>query len=171
MSKLLHTLELIRGQLDTYFQNADPRQEEWVVLANLVDPSGQPNSGANDRVVLFLAGITRETTVSTYQRTVPVADQTYAVVTPPLYVDLHLLVYANFYDRKYPVGLAMISGVLSFFQQYPYFNHQNLPDLDPSIEQLTFEIVNLGPHELAQVMALAGLFPARSWTAAETSTV
>ena len=38
-----------------------------------------------------------------------------------------------------------------------YFNHQNLPDLDPSIEQLTFEIVNLGPHELAQVMALAGV--------------
>lgn len=157
MSKILTTLELVRRQLDTYFKNADPRADDWVVLSNLVDADGRAYEGARDRVVLFLANITHETTISTFQRTVPANADTYAATTPPIYVDLHLMFYANFSERNYPVGLAMISGTISFFQQNPWFNHQNLPDLDPTIDKLLFQMSNLGPYELNQLMGIAGV--------------
>lgn len=157
MSKILDTLELIRGELNAYFHNADPRDDDWVILSNLTEPDGRPYHGAQDRVVMFLANITHETSISTFRPTRRTSDETYAVVTPPLYVNLHLLCVANFFGTRYPAGLAAISGTISFFQQNPYFDHHTLPDLDPSIEKLTFEMVNLGPHELHQLMGLAGV--------------
>ncbi len=157
MSKILDTLELVRRELDEYFHNAEPRVDDWVRLSNLVEPDGAPFAGANDCVVLFLYNITHETAISTFRPTKPVSDHVYDRVTPPLYVNLHLLCFANFHGKGYDAALAAISGVLSYFQQNPIFDHQNQPDLDPSIEKLSFQMENLGPHELNQLMSLAGV--------------
>lgn len=157
MSKILDTLELVRRELNAFFQNASPRSDDWVRLCNLVDADGAPFVGARDALVLFLYNITHETTIGTFRPNVPSSQQMYDRVTPPLYVNLHLLCFANFQGKSYDGGLAAISTTLSFFQQNPTFDHQSRPDLDPSIEKLTFQMENLGPNDLHQVMSLAGV--------------
>jgi Pvc16 N-terminal domain len=156
MSEIRGTLELIRRRLNQFIHGADPRVDQWVILANLVDQNGTPNEAAKDKIVMFLANIQREVTISTYNPNVPTASGTYAVVAPPLYVDLFLLFYANFYDHTYHQGLGAISRTISFFQQNPRFTHANLPGLDPEIEKLYFEMVNLEPVELNYLMGLTG---------------
>ncbi len=154
MSLIYHTLKLVRQKMNEFFANQYPRSEDWVILANIVDTDGNAFEDAKNKIVMVLANIQHETIVSTYTRTVPVKGDLYAVVTPPLYIDLFLLYYANFSDRNYGEGLTMISETISFFQQNPTFTHDTLPDLDASIEKLTFEMVNLAVSDLNYLMGM-----------------
>lgn len=150
------TLELIRQKLNEFFRNADPKEDDWVILSNVADHEGHPYDEAKDKLVMYLANIQHETVISTYSRTTPVKGDQYAIVAPPLYIDLYVLFLANFYNKNYREGLGIISRTISFFQQSPVFTRDSLPGLDPVIEKLTFEMFNLDLTALNHLMGLMG---------------
>ena len=146
------TLELIRRKLDEDLIKAGSRNDEWVVLSNIVDHEGNPYEGARDKVVMLLTNIQHETAI----RNLPPASGLQNMVSPPLHVDLFVLFLANFQDENYPAGLGMISRTISFFQQSPVLTHDNLPGLDPAIDKLTVELQNLNLEELQSLMVMIG---------------
>ena len=75
---------------------------------------------------------------------------------PPLYVNLHVLFYANFSGKQYHVALDAISSTISFFQQNPVFHQDNSPTLDRQIDKLSFEFSNLDFAEMSQLMGMIG---------------
>lgn len=156
MSEIRGTLEQIRKRLNEFLWTASPRHDDWVILSNIVDQNGQPYEEAQEKVVMFLAGIQKEIAVSTYNPNVAVAGNRYAVVAPPLYIDLFILFYANFAGKNYAEGLSAISRTITFFQQNLWFTHDNLPGLDPRIDKLTFEMTNLDPTDLNYLLGLTG---------------
>ena len=156
MSEIRGTLEQVRKRLNEFLWTASPRQDDWVILSDIVDQSGQPIQEAQEKVVMFLAGIQKETAVSTYNPNVPVAGNRYAVVAPPLYIDLFILFYANFSGKNYAEGLSAIQRTITFFQQNLWFTHDNLPGLDARIDKLTFEMTNLDPTDLNYILGLTG---------------
>ena len=105
---------------------------------------------------MFLANIQKEVTISTHNPNAAVAGGGYAAVAPPLYIDLFLLFYANFYDNRYAQGLGAISKTISFFQQNPWMTASKLPGLDVAVEKLSFELTNLEPVELNYLLGLTG---------------
>jgi hypothetical protein len=161
MAVIQTTLELIRNRLNDALQAADTRRDDWVILSNIVDQNGQPFPNAQDKIVMCLASIQSEQIISADQRTssaetARAEKQQFAVVAPPLYIDLYLLFYANFADRNYPQGLGLISRTISFFQQSPWFTRDNLPSLDPVIDKLTFEFFNLDLQTQSRLMESLG---------------
>ena len=156
MGNIQTTLELIRQKLNESFRNADPRNEDWIILSNIVDQEGQAYEQAKDKVVMFLANIQYETIISTYNPTASTQSNQYALITPPLYIDLFVLFFANFNDKNYPEGLGVISKTIGFFQQNPWFTRDNLPGLDDEIDKLTFEMVNLEMTDLNYLMGMIG---------------
>lgn len=151
------TLELIRGVLEQALKNALPRTEPWISLSNALDNDGRAYKGAENRVVMFLANITRENVISTYRPSVRSDDgQGYIAVAPPLHIDLHLLFYANFQNEHYRTALKVTSWILSYFQRNPRFDHDTLPGLDPEITQLTFDLQSLDTTDLSYLMGLLG---------------
>jgi len=157
VSDIRATLEAVRQRLNEFIHAAEPRTEEWAVLSNLVDPEGKAYDGARNRLVMFLANVQKETIVSTTTGTVPVGDNQYAMVAPTLYIDLYVLLFANFYDAQYAEGLKVLSLGISFFQQNPWFTPSTLPGLPPEVDRLTFEMANLEPLGLSYVMGIAGV--------------
>lgn len=156
MSDIRQTLEAVRVRMNEFIRAAEPRTEDWVVLSNLVDPDGKAVESTRGKLVMFLAGIQKESMVSTYNGAVPSGDG-FAIVPPPLYVDLYVLLLANFYDANYADGLGMISLAISFFQQYPSFTPATLPDLPPDVDRLSWEMTNLDPLNLSYLMGIAGV--------------
>lgn len=157
MDLIRTVLDLIRQKLNENLLNTDPRPDDWVVLANIVDHDGVPYAVAKDKLVMVLANIKHETIISTYSPTVRSKTASYANVTPPLYIDLFILFYANFYDENYRHGLSMISRTISFFQQNPLFTNATLPDLPPAMDKLTLEITSLDLLELNYLMGMLGV--------------
>lgn len=157
MSDIRLTLELVRRRLNEFIRAEEPRGEDWVVLSNLVSPDGKPEEGAANRLVMFLAGIQKETMVSTYTAAVPSGDNQFTIRPPPLYVNLYVLLMANFYGGNYAEGLGMITQGIRFFQQYPAFTHDSLPGLPEDVERLTWDMANLDPVNLNYILGLAGV--------------
>lgn len=156
MSDIRGTLEAVRQRLNEYLQGAEPRPEEWVVLSNLVDPEGKSYDGARNRLVMFLANVQKETVISTSRGIAPAGDNHYALVAPPLYVNLYVLVLANFYDAAYTEGLRVLSLAIAFFQQNPSFTPSTLPALPPGVDRLTWDMESLDPAALSYVVGLTG---------------
>ncbi len=155
---LIHkTLELVRQRLNSYFQAADPLPEDWIVLSNIIDQDGKVFDHARNKVVMFLANIQQDTTISTWRPAAPISPDRYGIMQPPIYINLFVLFYANFSDRNYPQSLETISRTIEFFQQNPYFDRQNLPDLPEPIDKLAFEFTNLDSTGLNYLMGLAGV--------------
>jgi hypothetical protein len=157
VSDIRATLEAVLQRLNEFLQATARRPEAWAVLSNLVDPEGKPYDGARNRLVMFLANVQKEISVGTAGDSLPVSGSQSAVVPPLLYVDLYVLVLANFYDADYADGLGILSLAIGFFQQNPAFTPATLPGLPPGVDRLSFEMVNLEAADLSHVMGIAGV--------------
>jgi hypothetical protein len=148
-NKIQTTLEKVRNALDGALQRAMPREDSWVALTSFVNDNGEANVEARDKIVMFVANIQRETTEfhNHHADTAP----------PPLYVDLSVMLVANFGPDNYAEGLGAISRTISYFQQHPVFDQANLPGLDPAVGRLTFELSNMTIPEVNDLITLAGI--------------
>lgn len=157
MEIIANTLELIRGRLNQSIQNLDSRNEDWVILSNLVDVEGRPYEAAANKIVMCLTSVADEKVISTYNPNVRGRDGDYGQVSPPLYVDLYIAFIANFQNQAYRESLVALGRTISYFQQNPWFSPQNLPGLDPVIDKLNLEFVNLDPVDINYVMGMLGI--------------
>ena len=155
MSDIRNVLEVICRQANEYLLNIHSRNDDWVVLSSIVDHNGRVNEFIKDKVVMTVYNITRENMISTYTPARPGGDA-FAIVSPPIYINLHLMFMANFSERNYAEGLAAISVLISFFQQRPYFTPSDTPELKPGIDKLTLEMENLTPVDVNYVMGILG---------------
>jgi hypothetical protein len=161
MDSIRNVLETIKRCLESYLQNLDRRADDWVALTSIVDHDGALNPNVRDKVVMCLFNVTRETTISSFQAAQPAAagvpaSAGMAVVSPPLYIDLHLLFMANFPEQTYPDGLSALSRVIGFFQQNATLTPDTAPGLSPDIPRITLDFENLGPVDVNYVMGMLG---------------
>ncbi|MBK8251175.1 MAG: DUF4255 domain-containing protein [Polyangiaceae bacterium] len=157
MSAIATTLRLIRDKLNEQFKAADPSYpDDWVILSNIINPDGSEAERTADKIVMTLAGIEQDTTVATWNRTVPSGSNQFGIVTPAVNVNLLVLFYANFYGKNYEMGLRLIAGTISFFQQNPWFNHASLVGLDPVIDKIAIELNNLDTTQTNYLVGMMG---------------
>jgi hypothetical protein len=157
MAAIDSTLELVRSKLNDTLRRIDPRNDDWVILSNIVDQTGRPFEGAQNKVVLLLANMQEEPAAGGHPQRVPVETERVGAVHVPLYIDLSVLFYANFEQKNYVEGLRMISHTIAFFQQNPIFTHDNAPELDPSIDRLRFEFTSLDLTSLNSLLGNLGV--------------
>jgi hypothetical protein len=148
--------ELIRNRLNAFLGSADPGSDGWVVLANLVDHEGRPFPGAENKIVMFLGNVEQDTSMSRAGRTTQLNGVTYTSVAAPLLVNVWIMFFANFSNQRYADGLDMLSRTIGFFQQHPLFTHDSDPGLDPRLDKLSVEMVNLDFMQLNYVMSMIG---------------
>jgi hypothetical protein len=148
-NKIQTTLEIIRDALDASLEQAMPRSSSWVELTSFVNDEGEANIEAREKIVMFVANIHRETT--------QFQNHDHRGAPPPLYVDLSVMFVANFGPESYAEGLGAISRTISFFQQHPVFDQENMAGLDPAVGRLTFELSNLTIPEVNDLITLAGI--------------
>lgn len=154
MDRLRNALEIICRLANDYLENMDHRHEPWVTLISMVDHTGGINERIRNKIVMAVHNITQETIISSYQRAQ--GDPAAAVVSPPLYLDVHLVFTAYFTDVHYAEGLAQLSRLIGFFQSNPWFSRDRVPDLDPSFDKLSLAFESLSPAELRDVMGMLG---------------
>lgn len=154
---IANVLKCVQLSLDQFIAGSDPAAGRKVVLSNLIDPSGNPAPDTKDKIVMMLANVVQETTISTYNAARRTDDGDFAIKSPPIYINLYVFFYMNMSGRNYDQALGALTATISFFQQNPNFDKQNLPDLNPTIDRLTFEFASLDPLELNHVLGQFGV--------------
>lgn len=149
-------------QLNQYFRNNYHLVEDVVVVSNLVELDGNLAANANNKVVLMLANIEKDTVPGS--NNVPGyayqagrgPDQRLLVRAAPLYLNLYIMMAANFGGANYAEALKYISSAIHFFQTQPVFDQVNSPGLDQRIEKLILDIENLKIQDLNNLWSLLG---------------
>lgn len=150
LSCVSHLANKLNQHLKIKFELA----EDIVIVSNLVGHDGMLSSNINNRVVLFLTNIEKETAVKV---SVPSLINSNGLSNvKPIFLNLYLMVVANFTDSNYNESLKFMSSVISYFQLQPVFNHQNSPDLDESIEKIILDIENVKSHDQSNLWSMIG---------------
>ncbi|MFT6777221.1 MAG: hypothetical protein ACJAV1_001138 [Paraglaciecola sp.] len=151
---LLSSIKYITDRLNAHFKNIFELNEDIVVVSNLMENDGSAVPSTNNKVVVFLANMEKDTMPK--QRVNHVGSNRVAVTNAPIYLNLSIVIAANFTGANYLEALKFISTAITFFQQQPVFNHENSPDLPPNIEKLILEIENIPRQDLSSMWSMFG---------------
>ncbi len=145
----------IAFQLNQFLKQTFDLNEDIVLVSNLVGSDGNTASHIDNKLVIFLVNLSKETAPYSQNGFSSGGGARRSVVSsPPIYLDLYLMVAANFNGSNYLEGLKFISYAINFFQRMPVFDHHNSPDLDANIEKLTMNIVNVNLHDLGSLWGM-----------------
>ncbi|MCG8551065.1 MAG: DUF4255 domain-containing protein [Desulfobacterales bacterium] len=148
-------LELVTGSLNRYLKNRFEFSEHMVVLSSLVEPDGSMAPATDNKLVISLVGIERDTCAST----TPVVNTkkeggAAAKARPGIRLNLYIMASANFSATNYNEGLKILSHAIEFFQKNPVFTRHNIPDMDPMIGKLVFSMENLSIRDLSSLWSV-----------------
>jgi hypothetical protein len=154
--KINEILSVVRGRLENVLQVASPQAEDWVRLANAGAKDGGDGRDGVNKITISLVGVQADASTSTVSPPRMGPDERYYTAYPSRYLNLYIMIAADFTDENYEAGLVRLSSVISYFQQSPVLNRANSPDLPEDVEQLVVDFANLDFADVGHLMAAAG---------------
>jgi hypothetical protein len=143
-------------QLNQQFKASFQLSEDVVVVSNLVELDGSVAPNASNKLVLTLVNIEKDTMPFRPGNGARGRDDRLLQHSAPLFVNLYLMMSANFSGGNYTEALKYISHAIAFFQQHPTFDRHTSPGLDERIERLVLDIENLPIPDLNNLWSLLG---------------
>ncbi|MDO5968956.1 DUF4255 domain-containing protein [Flavivirga aquimarina] len=149
---LIFITDLLNRNLKMSFGLTD----DIVVPGSLINLDGSVTNNIENKVIISIINLEHEKTVKHMGGYIPDNQGDFSKVNPPVYLNLYLLISANYNSDNYLEALKMLSAVIGFFQASRVFASSDYPDLDSSIDRLTFEIYNVPIQELSHVWSGIG---------------
>lgn len=142
----------IASQLNQFLKRSFDLSEDVVVVSNILEQDGTLAPNINNKLVVFLVNVERDTTSSRQGNLSSFALS--AATYPPVFLNLYVMIAGNFNCSNYPEALKFLSNAVSFFQRQPVFDHQLTPDLDRRISKLALDIENLNIQDLSSLWGI-----------------
>lgn len=139
----------IASQLNQFLKRSFDLSEDVVVMSNILEQDGTLAPNVNNKLVVFLVNVEKET--ATPRQTNFSSSEWSVSSYPPVFLNLYVMVAANFSGGNYPEALKFLSNAVSFFQRQPVFDHQTTPDMDKRVNKLILEIENLNFQDLSSL--------------------
>ncbi len=149
-------LNHLANQLNAYLKRTNNLTEDIVVVSSLVESDGNVVAHTNNKLVLLLTNIERDPLPQANATRATGFDGRAVVGSRSLYLNLYVMVAANFSGNNYAESLKFISKAIAFFQMQPVFDKQSTPDLDSRIDKLVLDIENLNIQDLSNLWGLLG---------------
>jgi hypothetical protein len=144
----------IAGQLNQHLRQLFQVGEDLAVLSNLFEPGGSAVPQVANRLVIFLAGVERDSMA--YRAAPQRGAGSTLKQQEPVFLNLLMMCAANFSGSNYPEALKFLSAAVGFFQAMPVIDHHNAPLLDARLERLLLNIENLSSSEMHSLWGIHG---------------
>lgn len=143
-------------QLNAYLKRTNNLTEDIVVVSSLTESDGNIATNTNNKLVFLLTNIEKDTMPQGSAARATGFDGRAVVGSRSLYLNLYVMLAANFSGSNYPEALKFISKAIAFFQMQPVFDKRSTPDLDSRIDKLVLDIENLNIQDLSNLWGLLG---------------
>ena len=149
------SLHFLASQLNQHLCRKSSIQENLVVVSKLMDNDGRESEYATNKLVLFLANVEKDYITSSNSK--PDYDGYRNIVhAKPIFLNLHVVLAANFKASHYEESLKYLSKAVGFFQDHNVFDRTTSPDLASGLEKVVIDVENLNLQELSNVWSLIG---------------
>lgn len=149
------TMSLITAQLNQHLRRRFQVHEDLAILSNLLESNGSVVPQVVNKLVIFLVSVEQDTRAHRAAG-VGLHNQGRVRTQDPVYLNIFAMCAANFSGNNYPEALKFLSGSIQFLHERSVFDHQNTPDLDPSLDKLVLSIENLDRTEMQSIWGLHG---------------
>jgi hypothetical protein len=144
----------IAAELNQFLKRTFDRSEDLVVVSNLLEQDGSVAPHVDNKVVVFLTNIEKETVQASIHSTPALNGPRTLVASEPLHLNLYLMFAGCFSGSNYPEALKFIATTIRFFQANPVFDHHNTPELDRRIDRLALDVENLDIQQLSNLWGI-----------------
>lgn len=141
----------IAAELNQHLKRKFDLTEDLVVISNILEQDGSVSTQVNDKIVVSLVNIEKDSLPYQQQNGVNVGAKRIVNNTQPIFFNLYLMFASCFSGNNYREGLKFISTTIGFFQSQPIFDRQSTPGLDKKIDKLILDIENLNIHDLSNL--------------------
>lgn len=148
-------LFFLKDQLNNYLNRSfNAESSGLVVLSNLSTSEGGVADNTQDKVVIQLIRVEKDSLP--YRDKVSSPSTGGVQSSQPIFLNLYVLVAANFSAKLYPEALTYLSAAIDFFQSNRSMDASSHSNLPRSLNKLSLEIENIGPHDLSSVWGMLG---------------
>lgn len=151
---LSKALQFTNDVLDQFLRNRFGLDESRVVLNNLIESSGSIPQINQNKVVISLLNIEKETAKPFYIRNQKLASGNYADINPAERYNLDLLISSNFDD--YSETLKFLNAAILFFQVNNSLDATSFSTLPHGLDKLEFEIEKITYHQMQSLWTAMG---------------
>lgn len=148
-------LSAVVARLNEDINRRFPDDTGSVVLSNITDLSRQSSESIFNKVVVSVINIQKDHAFLNREFKSPSA-QSRAIISPPLHLNMFVVVASFFENDRYEHGLKLLSECADFVQANSVFSPANTPSMDPSIERLIWDIENLNLSEIHSLWGVMG---------------
>ncbi|MBC8054176.1 MAG: DUF4255 domain-containing protein [Sphingobacteriaceae bacterium] len=138
-------LQFTNEILDQYLKNRFALDESKVVLNNLIESNGSIPEINNNKVVMSLINIEKETSKPFYIRHQKLQDGNYADMSPSERYNLDVLISSSF--ANYSECLKFLDAVILFFQVNICVDSGSF-SMPAGLDKLEFEIEKINYHQM-----------------------
>jgi hypothetical protein len=149
------TLNFLLGELNAFLGTLFPASEPHAVLSALALPDGSIPPGIENKIVLTMLNLERDTLAHTTGATTRSETGESVRMSFPLHLNVYVLLSASF-SSNYAEALRFLSSALGYLQSKPVFSPQNSAAFPRGLERLTLEMVSLNMQDLQNVWASVG---------------
>ena len=143
-------------QLNAYLKRTNNLSEDIVVVSGLIENDGSAAPHTNNKLILLLTNIEKDSLPQSNASRATGFDGRALVGSRSVYLNLYVMLAANFSGSNYAEALKFISKAIAFFQMQPVFDKHSTPDLDSRIDKLVLDIENLNIQDLSNLWGLLG---------------
>jgi hypothetical protein len=149
------TFGFLLGELNGFLDTIFPAGEPHAVLSALVQPDGSVPPKIENKIVITIINIERET--AAFSSPAPARSPSGAPlrVNAPLNLNVYFLLSASF-SGDYAESLRFLSRCLGFFQSKQTYSPQDSAGFPSGLDRLTIELVNLNIQDLQNLWATTG---------------
>lgn len=148
------TLNVMTNRLNSYLNKRFNLEENIAVVNVPYDSSGNALSEVNNKLVVFLANVSKDTVAQSGAR----AAQSFTSLQSngPLYLNLNVIVGAYFTAQRYQEALHYLSCALSCFQLHSVMDRNSEPDLPDGVDKIVLDIENTSLQESSNLWGIFG---------------
>lgn len=147
-------LTIIAGRLNGFIRKRADVDESVVELASPVSPDGVMPVEANDKLLLFVANIAKETLTHSHHYKLP--EKSIVQRGAPLHLNLYIFVAANFHPNRYAEALSFLSMAMQCLQENPVIDRSLVGDMPAGLERLTVDIENTDLNAVSNLWGILG---------------
>jgi hypothetical protein len=147
-------LGLMASQLNEHLRRRFQLSEDFAVLSNLLEQNGTQVPLVANKLVLFLAGVERDTVAHRAPDARLGLHIQHLATAEPIYLNLLVMCAANFSGGNYPEALKFLSRAIAFFQSHQVLAPHSAPSSDPCLDRLVLSIENLSSSEMHSLWAI-----------------
>jgi hypothetical protein len=150
---IYEALTCLSEELNDFFKLKLSIAEEKIVLSGLMNADGTVAIPGENKIVITLVNLEKETLHKLPSKAI---TNSFGNQNVPLQINIYVLFSAYFSSTNYGESLRFISFIIAYFQGKNVFTKSNTPKMDPKLEKLSIEMVDMSMDALSNLWSLVG---------------